>query len=306
MRLVAVGAALVALVFTLVAVIVVATRDGEPAKASAKSDVVVSDHVVAAADVVRLQRYEFELVVEQGVAKGLHVKDAALAKSLGLEDGDVITAISGKPMTREMDAYDVVLKLSMMSATTMYVEVARKDAKQPTLLRWKLDGDLRQARYGTRSSLFGSTTYPPPPSYNPPTMPSPVDPFATPHPSAPDPLDDLIDTIEKVDDNHVRLPKKVVDAVLANPMAVAKGARVVPAVKNGQPDGFKLYAIRPSSVYAKLGFMNGDTIHAINGFELTSADKALEVYTKLRDAQSLSIDISRRGQPVELLIEITK
>jgi general secretion pathway protein C len=49
-------------------------------------------------------------------------------------------------------------------------------------------------------------------------------------------------------------------------MAVAKGARVVPAVKNGKPDGFKLYAIRPSSVYSKLGLTNGDTIQSINGF----------------------------------------
>ena len=69
---------------------------------------------------------------------------------------------------------------------------------------------------------------------------------------------------------------------------VAKGARVVPAVKNGKPDGFKLYAIRPSSVYAKLGLQNGDTLQSINGFELTSADKALEVYTKLREATSLA------------------
>ncbi len=71
-------------------------------------------------------------------------------------------------------------------------------------------------------------------------------------------------------------------------MAVAKGARVVPAVKNGKPDGFKLYAIRPSSVYAKLGLQNGDTLQSINGFDLTSADKALEVYTKLREATSLA------------------
>src|SRR2546427_744949 len=54
-------------------------------------------------------------------------------------------------------------------------------------------------------------------------------------------------TIKKIDDTHYEIDKKLVDTVLANPMAVGKGARVVPAVKNGKPDGFKLYAIRPSS-----------------------------------------------------------
>ena len=296
MRLVAVGAALVAMVFTLVAVIVVLTRDGHDAP-RANADVVTT-HDVKAADVVRLRRDDVELVVEKGTTKGLRIKDAALAKSLGLEPDDVITAMSGKPLTREMDSYDVITKLSLMNATTLYVEVSRKD--KPLLLRWRLDGDLRQARYSatTSSSLFG--TYPPPSTYTPPSYPPPS--YTDPDPA----IDSLLDSIEKVDDSHYKIPRKVVDAVLANPMSIAKGARVVPAIKNGQPDGFKLYAIRPSSVYAKLGLANGDTIHAVNGFELTSPDKALEVYTKLRDATELEFEITRRGQPVSITYEITK
>jgi general secretion pathway protein C len=127
---------------------------------------------------------------------------------------------------------------------------------------------------------------------------------ATPTPTPSGDGDDLqasIDNgIKKIDDSTYEIDKKLVDQVLANPMAVAKGARVVPAVKNGKPDGFKLYAIRPSSVYAKLGLTNGDTIQAINGFELTTADKALEVYTKLREATSLEMEVTRRGKPVTL------
>lgn len=116
-----------------------------------------------------------------------------------------------------------------------------------------------------------------------------------------DDLQSSIDNgIKKIDDTTYEIDKSLVDKVLANPMAVAKGARVVPAVKNGKPDGFKLYAIRPSSVYSKLGLSNGDTIQSINGFELTTADKALEVYTKLREATSLELEVTRRGKPVTL------
>jgi general secretion pathway protein C len=106
--------------------------------------------------------------------------------------------------------------------------------------------------------------------------------------------------IKKIDDTTYEIDKGLVEKVLVNPMAVAKGARVVPAMKNGKPEGFKLYAIRPTSVYAKLGLTNGDTLTSINGFELTSADKALEVYTKLREATSLELDVTRRGKPVTL------
>ncbi|HPH69095.1 MAG TPA: type II secretion system protein GspC [Kofleriaceae bacterium] len=110
--------------------------------------------------------------------------------------------------------------------------------------------------------------------------------------------------IRKISDNNYEIDKALVEKVLANPMAVAKGARVVPAMKDGKPAGFKLYAIRPDSVYAKLGLSNGDTIDSINGFDLTSAEKALEVYTKLREATALQMDVTRRGKPVELKYSI--
>jgi general secretion pathway protein C len=110
--------------------------------------------------------------------------------------------------------------------------------------------------------------------------------------------------VKKIDDNNYEIDKSLVDKILANPMGVAKGARVVPAVKNGKPDGFKLYAIRPNSVYSKLGLQNGDTLQSINGFELTTADKALEVYTKLREATALQVDVTRRGKPTTLNYKI--
>ncbi len=110
--------------------------------------------------------------------------------------------------------------------------------------------------------------------------------------------------VNKVSDNEYEIDKDVVDKILENPMSVARGARIVPSIKNGKANGFKLYAIRPRSVYAKIGLMNGDTIHSINGFELTSPDKALEVYTKLRSASSLSVNATRRGKPISLSYSI--
>lgn len=120
-----------------------------------------------------------------------------------------------------------------------------------------------------------------------------------------DDLQSSIDNgIKKIDDSNYEIDKSLVEKVLLNPMAVAKGARVVPSMKNGKPDGFKLYAIRPTSAFAKLGLSNGDTLQSINGFELTSADKALEVYTKLREATSLEVEVTRRGKPVTLKYSI--
>ena len=106
--------------------------------------------------------------------------------------------------------------------------------------------------------------------------------------------------IKKIDDTTYEIDKALVDKVIANPMAFTKGARVVPAMKNGKPEGIKLYAIRPTSPYAKLGLTNGDTLQSINGFELNSVEKGLEIYGKLREATSLEVEVLRRGKPVTL------
>ncbi len=106
--------------------------------------------------------------------------------------------------------------------------------------------------------------------------------------------------IRKMSEDSYEVDRSLVNELLANPMSVARGARIVPSVKDGQPNGFKLYAIRPNSVFAKIGMQNGDTIQSINGFDMSSPDKALEVYTKVRSASNLSISILRRGQPVAM------
>jgi S1-C subfamily serine protease len=285
MRIIAVSAAVIAVVFALAAVIIVLLRGDRSALAPHDTALVI-DRDVHAPDVVRLRDSAVERVLENGIATGVRVTDSMLAPALGLAPGDVITSISGKPMADARDTYGAVLRLGLMDARTLYVELLR-DGK-PVLLRWHLDGGLNDARHAALGSYTPSSVL----------SPSPVLP--------PSPVDPLLDTIEKIDDTHYRLPRATADALLADPSTMAKGARVVPAIRNGQPDGFKLYAIRPSSVYARLGFQNGDTIRAINGYEMTSPDKALELYTKARNANDLTFDLWRRGKSVMLNIEITK
>jgi general secretion pathway protein C len=141
---------------------------------------------------------------------------------------------------------------------------------------------------------------PPPPAPAPsrPTVPPPAGKKGA---SANDELLAAVDAgVRQLDDDSYEVDRSVVAKLLANPTAAARGARIVPSVKDGKPNGFKIYRIRSTSVYGRIGFKNGDTIHSINGFELTSMDKALEVYTKVREASSLSVTVTRRGKPMTL------
>ncbi len=122
-------------------------------------------------------------------------------------------------------------------------------------------------------------------AYNPPP-PRGMEP---PHPSV------LGTGIRALSENEYEVPRGEIDKTLSNLNDVAMQARIVPAFKDGMAQGFKLFAIRPDSIYTKIGIQNGDVIQKINGYELNSPEKALEVYTKLKEANRIDIEYERNG-----------
>jgi general secretion pathway protein C len=98
--------------------------------------------------------------------------------------------------------------------------------------------------------------------------------------------------------NRYKVPRSEIDKTLANLNDVAMQARIVPSFKDGQANGFKVFSIRPDSIYSKIGVQNGDVISKINGYEINSPDKALEVYAKLKEAQRIEVELDRNGQTV--------
>lgn len=103
---------------------------------------------------------------------------------------------------------------------------------------------------------------------------------------------------------HCVIDRALFDRILGDTTMLATSARIVPSIHDGKPEGFKIYAVRPDGIWGRLGFDNGDTIETINGFDMTSPEKALELYTRLRSAAQLTVRIVRRGQPLTLTYEI--
>jgi len=117
--------------------------------------------------------------------------------------------------------------------------------------------------------------------------------------AAADPLTAELDRgIKKLGEHNYEVQRSTVDSLLGNMGALAKGARIVPETRDGKAAGFRLFSIRPEGPFAKIGLQNGDVISAINGLEMTSPDKALEVYTKLKTANHLSVAVERGGQKI--------
>ena len=116
--------------------------------------------------------------------------------------------------------------------------------------------------------------------------------------------DKIADGVRTIDASHVEVPRALFDELVANPTAFARGARVLPSFTDGIVKGVRFYAVRPGSLVARAGLANGDTVTAVNGLPLDTADHALDAYTSLRGASRVEVSIVRRGKPFTLTVTI--
>ena len=141
---------------------------------------------------------------------------------------------------------------------------------------------------------------------------APVVAAATPTPDAPAAAAAAADTgegitneameagITRQSDRNFTVQRSFLEEVMRNQEEIMRTARVIPHEENGRVVGVKMYGIRRNSVLGRLGIQNGDMVRTMNGFDLTSPDTALEAYTRLSGADSLSLSVVRRGQPLTI------
>ncbi|MBA3538131.1 MAG: hypothetical protein H0T79_00745 [Deltaproteobacteria bacterium] len=288
-RMVAVGASLVAVAMAGIATVVVIKRS-----ASVVSDTAVAGSgaaivtaatpgldvsvPVAATDFVKLRREVVTAVTTRGDTIGVRVTDPELRKQLGLLDGDVITALSGRALKREWDVIDAISGTTMLDPRTIFVEVSRQNT--PVLVRWAIQGDLRAAQRAARADSMGTLR-----------LPS-VAPVADP----------LVATITRVDDTHFEMPRATADKLIGDPSHL-KSARTYPSTILASP-GFRIFALRPQTAIAALGLANGDVVRGLNGSTTPTMDRFIEVLGQMPAAATWSIEIERRRLPIMITITV--
>lgn len=93
-------------------------------------------------------------------------------------------------------------------------------------------------------------------------------------------------------------------ALVAAPEAVARLARVIPAMEDGKAVGFKLFAIRSGSPLASLGLKNGDLVRTVAGTEVHDVDAMLRAFSQLRTLDRWTITGTRKDGPFEVTIVV--
>ena len=97
------------------------------------------------------------------------------------------------------------------------------------------------------------------------------------------------------------IDRSLLDRVIENPADLLKAIRVAPSKEGDSAQGLRLLGIKTGSVLGLLGVQNGDRLQKINGFDVTSPEKALEAYARLRaGADRLTLQINRGEKPMNL------
>jgi hypothetical protein len=104
--------------------------------------------------------------------------------------------------------------------------------------------------------------------------------------------------IRKLAERHYEIKRSTLELALSNFALLARSVRVMPDVRAGKPFGFRLFAIKADGPFAKLGLRNDDVLVSINGHDITTPERVLDAYSKLKEAPRLVLGIVRERHEI--------
>lgn len=105
--------------------------------------------------------------------------------------------------------------------------------------------------------------------------------------------------VERSGDFSFSMRRADISKYTADLGSILQQARMVPNVvpgSGGRVDGFRFVAIQPGSIYEKLGFKPMDVIKGVNGEEVNSPTKAMELYNALKSEGRITLTVERNGR----------
>jgi general secretion pathway protein C len=107
--------------------------------------------------------------------------------------------------------------------------------------------------------------------------------------------------VRKVGPTSYEIDQSEFDKALSNVARLMTEARAIPEKDGGGNFiGFRLVYLKEGSLFEKIGIEKNDILTRINGYELNSPEKALQLFGKLKTAPQFTIDLKREEKSVTL------
>lgn len=130
-------------------------------------------------------------------------------------------------------------------------------------------------------------------------------PAATPRSAAAAPRTGALgEGVRSIGENRWLLPKEEVEKARASMNELLRQARMEPNIVDGRTEGFVVRMIQPRSLLSNLGIQRGDVVMQVNGVDLDSPEKALQIFQQLREAKNISLSLTRGGNRLNFQYEV--
>jgi general secretion pathway protein C len=99
----------------------------------------------------------------------------------------------------------------------------------------------------------------------------------------------------KTGENEWVVSQEAVLGALEDMGEVLSSARLTPVREGADVTGFLITEIRPRGIMDAIGLKNGDILKRVNGYEITTPERAVQVLSALKGETSFDLDIVRGG-----------
>lgn len=110
----------------------------------------------------------------------------------------------------------------------------------------------------------------------------------------PDQKEVAVQGVVRMSANEVHVDRGTLDKFLESPGELAK-IRIAP-----DATGIRIAKVPPNGILGVLGIEEGDRLVKAGGIDLTSPEKIMELYARLRSFERLSIVVERKGKPMTM------
>ena len=100
------------------------------------------------------------------------------------------------------------------------------------------------------------------------------------------------------------IDQRALNSALDNIGQAMTDARMLPAMKDGKVEGFRISEVKPGVLFASVGLKNGDLLVRINEFPLDSPEKATQSLMALEGQSRRKLDLVREGSPATMTYDI--
>ncbi|NPB06018.1 MAG: type II secretion system protein GspC [Aquificae bacterium] len=103
---------------------------------------------------------------------------------------------------------------------------------------------------------------------------------------------------------EVRISRRELLALTADPAKMFTQIRLVPFVRNGRTEGFIFEWVKPGSLFDRMGIRPGDVLLSINNATIRSGEDAFRLLQVLRNEPNLKVVLLRNGRKEVINVRI--